>query len=464
MPSGAPEGERARLVPPAQLRLLAALAALAAAVLLAAGWSTERGLREREVVQLASALERHAGLIRARIEGGGLAPAREAALQTIAIESSGTSGARVTVVAPDGRVLADSDVAASELAHLENHAARPEVAAALGSGRTGRAIRKSATVGRRFLYVAVPVAGGRVVRVAEDLSHVDAEVAALRAQLLRAGLVALVATLPLGFLLVRRSLRPLREIAEVVGSIAEGELDRRLPRGAPDEFGRIAAAVNAMAGQLQARLRELTEDKERLQAVLSGMVEGVLVVDADQRVVLANPRMRELFAFRGTAVGRPTWEVVRRAEVQQAIADAASKEEPIVVDVSTEAPEPRSLQLHAVRFPSSGPLLGVVAVVHDVTEIRRLERMRRDFVANVSHELKTPLTAIRGFAETLRSTDVPEAQKNAYLDVILRHTERLQDLIDDILVLSRVEGRQQPFTPTDVDVARVASALLRDVR
>jgi two-component system phosphate regulon sensor histidine kinase PhoR len=270
--------------------------------------------------------------------------------------------------------------------------------------------------------------------------------------------------LPVGLLLVRASLRPLREIAEVVGSIANGQLDRRLPRGAPDEFGRIAGAVNQMAGQLQARLRELTEDKERLQAVLSGMVEGVLVVDAEQRVVLANPRMRELFAFRGAAVGRPTWEVVRRVEVQQAIADAAAKGEPIVVNVSTEAPEPRSLQLHAVRFPASGPLLGVVAVVHDVTEIRRLERMRRDFVANVSHELKTPLTAIRGFAETLRATEVPEAQQKAYLDVILRHAERLQNLIDDILELSRVEGRQEPFTPTDVDVARVAAALLRDVR
>jgi two-component system, OmpR family, phosphate regulon sensor histidine kinase PhoR len=135
----------------------------------------------------------------------------------------------------------------------------------------------------------------------------------------------------------------------------------------------------------------------------------------------------------------------------------------VIRDVVTESAEPRHLQIHAVRFPAAGALLGVVAVVHDVTEIRRLERMRRDFVANVSHELKTPLTAIRGFAETLRGSPVPEAQREAYLDVILRHAERLQRLIDDILELSRVEGRQQPLTLGEVDVARIAAVLLRDL-
>jgi two-component system phosphate regulon sensor histidine kinase PhoR len=465
MASRAPDRDRARLVPPAQLRLLAALTALVAVVLLASAWAAERGLRQRELAQLERDLEREAALVRELVGPAGLDPARGAELQQLAIASSGAVGLRVTLIAADGRVLADSDVPAADLARVENHASRPEVAAALAAGRPGHAVRRSATVERRFLYVAVPGGpGGGALRVATELTHVDEAVAALRGELARAGLLALLAALPLGLLLVRRALRPLREIAEVVGSIADGELDRRLPRGAPDEFGRIAAAVNDMAGQLRARLQELTEDKERLQAVLAGMVEGVLVVDAEQRVVLANPRLRELFGFRGAAAGRPYWEVVRRAEVQQAIADAAAKGEPTVVDVSTEAPDARSLQLHAVRFPASGPLVGVVAVFHDVTEIRRLERMRRDFVANVSHELKTPLTAIRGFAETLGSSELPDAQRQSYLDVILRHAERLQNLIDDLLELSRVEGRQQAFTPSDVDVARLAAGLLRDMR
>jgi two-component system phosphate regulon sensor histidine kinase PhoR len=457
---------RPRFLSATQVRLLVALAALAALVLLAAGWAAERGLRVRERARIERELQRDALLVRELLAGEALVAERREALQEAALRASRAASVRVTVVAPDGTVLADSNVSLGDLAALESHADRPEVQEAL-AGRVGLATRTSLSVGRRLLYLAIPAAeepGAGAIRVAADLGAIEAESAALRRELAGAGLAALICVLPLALLLSHLALRPLREVAEVVHSIAEGDLDRRLPRGAPDEFGRIAAAVNEMAEQLRARLRELTEDKERLQAVLAGMVEGVLVVDGSQRVVLANPRLRELFGFRGSAVGRPHWEVVRRADVQEAIAKAAIQADPIVGDVSTEGAEPRHLQLHAVRFPASGPLLGVVAVFHDVTEVRRLEGMRRDFVANVSHELKTPLTAIRGFAETLRGSEqLPEAQRSAFLDVILRHAERLARLIDDILELSRVEGRQQPFVAADVDVARVAALLLRDL-
>jgi len=454
-----------RLPSAAELRLVAAVVALAAAVLLAAGWAAERGLRARETARLERQLERDARLVREQLGGVTLRREGGEALQEAVLRASGAASVRVTLIAPDGTVLADSNVPASELGTLESHAGRPEVQAALAGG-VGHATRASSSVGRRLLYLAIPAAeepGAGAIRVAADLGAIEGEAAALRRELAAAGLIALACVLPLAFLLSHLALRPLREVADVVHSIAEGDLERRLPRGGPDEFGRIAAAVNEMAEQLRARLRELTEDKERLQAVLAGMVEGVLVVDGDQRVVLANPRLRELFGFRGSAVGRPHWEVVRRADVQEAIAKAAVQAEPIVGDVAAEGADPRHLQLHAVRFPASGPLLGVVAVFHDVTEIRRLEGMRRDFVANVSHELKTPLTAIRGFAETLRASEVPEAQRHAFLEVILRHAERLARLIDDILELSRVEGRQQPFVAAEVDVARVATLLLRDL-
>jgi two-component system phosphate regulon sensor histidine kinase PhoR len=452
---------RRRLVPATQAQLAAAVAALVTLVLLIAGGVAERGLRQREMERIERELSRNAHLVSELWHHD----AADEGLRETVLRSARAASVRVTLIGPDGRVLADSDVAPADLGKLENHAARPEVAEAL-AGRTGHAVRKSGSVGRRFLYLAIPAAetpGAGVVRLAADLGGIDKEAAALRNQLATAGLVALAVLLPLSLALSHVALRPLRRIAEVVDAMASGDLDRRLPRAAPDEFGRIAGSVNVMAEQLRARLRELTEDKERLQAVLAGMVEGVLVVDAEQRVVLANPRVRELLGFRGNGVGRPHWELVRRTDVQEAIAKAPLQADPVIRDVVTEAAEPRHLQIHAVRFPAAGPLLGVVAVVHDVTEIRRLERMRRDFVANVSHELKTPLTAIRGFAETLRGSPVPEAQREAYLDVILRHAERLQRLIDDILELSRVEGRQQPMTLGEVDVARVAAVLLRDL-
>jgi two-component system, OmpR family, phosphate regulon sensor histidine kinase PhoR len=459
-PSSKPAPARGPLLPAAQGKLVAAIVALVAVALLASGWAAERGLRARERARLEVELEHQAKLVRELLATG------QRGGQAAVLRAAGASSLRVTLIAPDGTVQADSDVAPGELAQLENHAARPEVKAAL-AGRSGRDVRRSESVARPFLYVAIPSAsapGAGAVRVAADYSIVERQAAALRAELLRVGAVTLLVVLPLALLLSHLAMRPLREIAAAVDSIAQGDLEQRLPRGALDELGRIALGVNAMAGQLRARLRELTEDKERLQAVLSGMAEGVLVVDAEQRVVLANPRLRELFGFRGNAVGRPHWEVVRRAELQEAITKATALAEPIAGEIRTEGPDPRYLQLHAVRFPASGPLLGVVSVLHDVTEIRRLEGMRRDFVANVSHELKTPLTAIRGFAETLRGGDVPPAQQAAYLDVILRHAERLAQLIDDILELSRIEGRQQPLTPSEVDVARVATVLLRDMQ
>jgi two-component system phosphate regulon sensor histidine kinase PhoR len=270
----APEPARAtprrRLLPATQAQLAAAVAALVTLVLLISGFVAERGLRLRETARIERELSRNAHLVS---ELWNHAAADDSLRETV-LRSARAANVRVTLIARDGRVLADSDVAPGELVNLENHASRPEVAEAL-AGRTGHAVRKSGSVGRRFLYLAIPAAeepGAGVVRLAADLGTIDREAAALRSELATAGLVALAVLLPLSLVLSHLALRPLRRIAEVVGSMAQGDLDRRLPRGAPDEFGRIAAAVNEMAEQLRARLRELTEDKERLQAVLAGMV------------------------------------------------------------------------------------------------------------------------------------------------------------------------------------------------
>ena len=451
---------------PLQLRLIAALALLVGAVVLVSGLLAERGLRERETERVGEDLRRQAQLVREALRGVPVEFEHREELQQIALRTARWAEARVTLMAADGRIVADSGVDLAELGGVENHGARPEMVEAL-SGKTGRATRLSRTLGRRLLYVGVPVrgpAGGRataVVRLSRDLESVDAVVGELRSLLLTAGGLGLLGALLLSFGLSELVLRPVRHIAEVVGSIAGGDLSRRLPRDNRGELGRIASSVNDVAEQLQNRLEELTEDKERLQAVLSGMVEGVLVVDAENRVVLANPRVRRIFGLPEDVVGRPFWEVVRRAEVDEAVALAREQRDHVVSDLTTESPE-MQLQLLAVRFPATGPPAGVVAVFHDVTEIHRLENMRRDFVANVSHELKTPLTAIRGFAETLRG-DVPEPQRDQYLDVIQRNAERLASLIEDVLTLSRIEGGRLPSDAAAVDVVRIAESLVRDM-
>jgi two-component system phosphate regulon sensor histidine kinase PhoR len=189
----------------------------------------------------------------------------------------------------------------------------------------------------------------------------------------------------------------------------------------------------------------------------------VLVLDRAGRVILANPRLRELFGVWGGVEGRSALEVIRRADVDTALAEALLRPEPVVREIQLGA-SGRLLEMHAVRFPAHGALLGTVAVFHDVTEIHRLEGIRRDFVANVSHELRTPLTAIRGFAETLRGSEVPAEQRRQYLEVVLRHADRLTALIEDLLELSRIEGGTRELALEPTDVAALARGVLQDLK
>ena len=372
------------------------------------------------------------------------------------------TGMRVTLITADGTVIADSDVAPGALAGVENHAHRPEVAAAL-AGSVGRAERRSGTVGRPYLYLALPLHGG-VLRLAADAARVGVEEGALVNALLAAGAASLVlaAALAIGFatLLGRR----VEELRSVVKAVAAGDLGQRLPWRSGDELGAIASAIDEMAEQLRRRLGQAGDEQARLRAVLQGMVEGVLVLDRDGRVILANPRLRELFGAFRSVEGRPALEVTRRVDVEAALAEAVRSPEPVVRELQLSTGGGRHLEMHAVRFPSSGPLLGTVAVFHDVTELHRLEGVRRDFVANVSHELRTPLTAIRGFAETLRNNEMPPEQRRQYLDVILRHADRLTALIEDLLELSRIEGGTRTLAPEPIDAVALARELLQDLK
>jgi two-component system phosphate regulon sensor histidine kinase PhoR len=444
-----------------QLRLAAVLSALVTAVVLISGILAERGVERRERTRIENSLRERARLVGDQLGGLPIRPERSAELQALALRAAAAAAARVTFIAPDGSVVGESDVPLAELPRIENHAGRPEVKAAL-AGREGSVARRSVTVHRELLYLALPAEGGGVVRIAADLSSVDAAVAELRRTLVAAGAVGLAASLGLSFLLSSVALRPLRELADAVAAIAAGQLERRAPLDARDEMGRIAASINFMAEQLRRQLEEATAEKERIAAVLAGMTEGVLVLDAEGRVLLANPRFRTLFGIHGPVEGRIPLEVVRDAEVDEVLHEVSGAE-PVVRDLEGVGPRDLTLQMHAAVFPARGKRLGTVIVFHDVTEVRRLESMRRDFVANVSHELKTPLTAIRGYAETLASGGVPPDRTRSFLDVILRHAERLGSLIDDLLQLSRIESRKLELHPTDLDVVVAARALLRDL-
>jgi two-component system, OmpR family, phosphate regulon sensor histidine kinase PhoR len=446
-------------MPKIQVRLAAALAALAIAISLLFGALVERGLRARELVRAEHGLSASAHLVVELLRGVPFATTESRALTPLALRASAAAGARVTLIAPDGTVVADSELRADELPNVANHAGRPEIARAL-AGSLGVATRKSETVGRPFLYLAVPREDGQpgVVRVAADLSGVDAAVSDLRHALVAGGLLATVAALVLSWLLARALVRPLSAIHAALIQISGGDLGARVRWRSNSELGQVARAIDRMAVDLEQSHGEISAERDRLETVLRVMVEGVLVVDHELRIMLANPRVHELLGTRGELEGRRPLEAIRSAEVHDLLAEALGSSGPVRRELTAPGSDRRVLGVQAASFSISGTK-GAVAVFHDMTEVRRLETVRRDFVANASHEIKTPLTAIRGFAETLLGAELPPTELRKYLQVILSHSERLSRLVEDLLELSRLESGAHKLDPAPLDIGVLATRL-----
>jgi two-component system phosphate regulon sensor histidine kinase PhoR len=444
-------------------RLFAALAGLIVVGVVVAGFAAERSLRHAELTRIADDLRVRAELVSLRACEVPFDPADVAQLDALADRLGGAARVRVTLIAANGAVVGDSDVPFDHIASLASHADRPEVREAL-SGRVGSDTRESASLGRQLSYLALPCVNGGVVRVAADLLAVDAAVAGLRARLLAgAGLGLLVASLA-AWWISQGALGPIREMRRVAASIAQGHLEGRLPTSAGDDLSQIASAINQLAEQLRLRLEEVTQEKEQLRAVLEGMVEGVLVLDAKGNVLLANSRLREFYDLTGEIVGRPCIEALRDAGVDEVLGEAARSDDTVARQLRVGRVAPRTLQVHAVRFPAPpASRVGTVAVFHDISELARLEEVRRDFVANASHELRTPLAAIRGFAETLLGNDgLGDTERRSYLEIIDRHAQRLTHIVEDLLELSTIERGRLRLEPVELDMGELVRSLLRD--
>ena len=439
-----------------KLRLAPLWPALAAMVVMSAAlaWQLPPLLRDTAGVQLLDTL---------RLVDRSLGPAMSAepeALQRRATELAAGTSLRVTAIAPDGRVLADSDRTAAELARMEPHGARAEVAAALAGG-DGVAVRRSVTTQRRYVYAArafPTAAGGRyVLRLAQPLE----EMALVRQRLLQAVAASLVVTLlaiaVLSLWLDRRLLAPLAGLIDGTAALAAGRRSGHVAVPEHEDLAELATAVNRLTDRVETQIETLGAERDHLQAILASMSEGVLVVDGDGRAVLANPAFRRLFALApGEVRGRRPLELARRPELADVVAEALAGREARREEVETEVGGRRTLSLAGAALSGGSGRAGAVVVVRDTTEVARLGRVRSDFVANVSHELKTPLSAIRGFAETLRDGALDEEETaRRFVDRILDQSRRLQSLLDDLLTLSRLESPDAPRERRAVDFARV---------
>ena len=366
---------------------------------------------------------------------------------------------RVTLIGRDGTVLGDSEVPRGDLAHVGNHADRPEVRAALLTGR-GSARRTSDTVKQQMMYAAVPFSRGGAVagvaRLAVPLTEVDAAIASLRRVLLGAGLLALLVALVTALVASQLASRTVRRLTDTARRMAEGDLEVRARVEGTDELSTLGRALDRLAASLSEALGSVRGERDLLDGVLGGMREGVLLTDDGGRVLMANQSFRAMALDGRDPVGRPLVESARSAELNEALADGA----PTTSEVELPGPDARRLLVHASKVAA-----GRLAVVVDVTDLRRLELYRKDFVANVSHELRTPLTSVRSAVETLQTSarGDPEAL-DLFLGTIARNAERLHRLIEDILDLSRLDARQYPVSPEPVALGSIVAQVLEAFR
>jgi two-component system phosphate regulon sensor histidine kinase PhoR len=372
---------------------------------------------------------------------------------TLADRLGAIAQARVTFIDAQGLVLGDSEVAARDLATLENHRTRPEIAAAF-AGQTTDNIRYSATTHKRMLYAATQVAGDpkMVARVSLPLSWVDGAKARMRALLLGGALVALLAAILFSSMAAVVMSRGLRSLTAVARRMASGELEARTRLESTDEIGELGRTLDHLAANLSNSVRELRDDRDLLGRILESMREGVLVMDGEHRILLANPSLREMLLLNSDVVGRSTIEVIRNAELQSIVANALVGKEPMLGEIEVSGLKPRRLMVHAARL--SGEPRALLLVLFDVTEMRRLEIVRRDFVTNVSHELRTPIASVRSAAETLRmAMDRDPKAASEFVGIIERNGRRLGELVDDLLDLSKIEAKEYRLNLESFDLA-----------
>ncbi len=362
---------------------------------------------------------------------------------------------RITVILPDGKVVGDTRELPSS---MENHANRPEIKKAYDK-QVGASSRESPTLGINMRYVAIPlmhqdeVIG--VLRTSVSLTSIEKTVQSLSGQILFAGVIAVLFAAGLCFFIARRIAGPLEALKRISQKFAEGDLTPSVVPSDTEEVWALSESINRMASELQKYINEEREKHNELLAILSSMIEGVLAVDENERIINMNAAAAKMLNIENEDVkGRPVQEVLRRPPLHRIITEALKYSKTIEKDIVIYREQEHFLQAHAaLLYNAQGRKYGVVVVLNDVTRIRKLENIRQEFVANVSHELKTPITSIKGFVETLQAgaKSVPE-DNDKFLSIIARQTNRLYAIIEDLLVLSRLEQSDEAPSQSEQNV------------
>lgn len=389
-------------------------------------------------------------------------------IQNSVLELSSQIGARITVVDSEGNVLSDSD---EDPAKMENHKNRPEIKIALAN-QTGQSIRFSNTIKIDMMYVAVPIKKkdevSGVVRLALPLTEIKEKLSNIYKIIIYSLLMGGLISLALGALVGRSFSTPLSEMKSLAQKIVHGDFRHRIRIKSKDEIGQLAESLMEMSEQLEKKIKAITEDKNKMEAILSSMREGVIVLDKNENILLFNSSLYQMLELRSEKyIGRPFWEIISNNEINSILKQTLRKKDSLSGQVSLLHPEARIIQIQtALINDNQGRLLGIVGVFHDITNLKKLEKARSEFIANVSHELKTPITSIIGFVETLKNGAVDDLKKrDEFLNIIYSHSQRLNNLLNDILSLSRIEFREikMNFQPVSIkEILDNAQALYKN--
>ncbi|MGE5445004.1 MAG: two-component system histidine kinase PnpS [Ignavibacteriales bacterium] len=352
-------------------------------------------------------------------------------------------GVRITIIARDGVVIGDSE---HDPATMENHAERPEVIEAVSKG-VGKSKRYSITIKKDLFYVAVPLKDKRgeaeaIVRTALPLGFIEKAFSSIKSKIIYIGLILTLFAFLLSLVSSRAITKPLDKIIAASEEIAKGNFNVNIPvadkRG---EIGKVNQALGRMAEKLDELFKEVSLEKSQLEAVLSAMSEGVIVVGSDGKVILINRALKDMFGIKDVSFGKPYWEVLRNSEITELVEYTLKSRKAEKKEISLFYPVEKYYLASGIPLNSSES--GAIVVMFDITEFKRLEKIKADFVANVSHELRTPLTAIKGYVETIETEAYENTdERDHFLNIIKRHTDRLINIVSDLLVLSEIERKE----------------------
>ncbi len=427
-------------------------------------WYSTKLTREFYLTKTSGDLQSRTELIRPTVLGH-LAEGQYLALENWIDHLELSSPMRITVILPDGRVVADSD---ENPRNMDNHATRPEIIRAFKDS-VGTSIRFSATVGRNLMYVALPLHHkGQIIgvlRTALSLHSIEDALRKIQSRIMLGSFVVALATILISLIISRRISLPLEIMTKSVDVFASGNLGHRLSVPRSQEMSKLARSLNQMAWQLAEQIRTIDIRKNEQQAVLQSMAEGILAVDNQKKIIILNKAASRFLNIDKTAsIGQRVDAVLRHSTLYDFICATLEMVRPHETEVELPGEQVKYLQVSgSPMLNDQNKSIGAVMVLNDVTRLRRLEQVRRDFVANVSHEIRTPLTSIKGFVETLREGAIenPVTAKR-FLEIIERQAERLNMIIEDLLLLARLE--QDSGDPLHMELSLVRPVIEDAIR